>query len=393
MKKIITLIASVLLFSTTTFSQVVGIVGNFTNWGADPDVVMTTTDNIQWSANGVIIGVDGGLKFRLDSDWGTNWGGLTFPNGVAELGGFGNDIPGVAGTYDVLFNTNTLEYSFTAVATGFDEVYAVLSGVEIPLVTFDGIDYKSDNQMLVQEGVSFKKVSNGTTTMYGGTAFPGGTAVAAAGQIPNPKGYFNITFNKNTLVYNFTIVPMSIIGDAVIDWDTDMFMTSTDNGVTSKITTNLMVGALKFRGNSSWAINWGASQDEGTMTDTAYVSSAENIMIFSDGSYDIVFNRYTAMYCINPSGTACAIEEGFPAGVGINELSKLVATVFPNPASDVLNFVVNSEFNQIIITDLTGKIIKTTSTNYVNVADVDSGTYIYTVESKEGKTSGRFVKN
>ncbi|MFM7301454.1 MAG: hypothetical protein ACKO1R_09985, partial [Crocinitomicaceae bacterium] len=110
MKRIFTLL-TVLSFSTLTFAQTMGIVGQFTNWGADPDIVMTSSDGVLWEASTVVIGADGGLKFRLDSDWANNWGGAGFPSGTAEAGGFGNDIPGLAGTYDVTFNTQTLEYA------------------------------------------------------------------------------------------------------------------------------------------------------------------------------------------------------------------------------------------------------------------------------------------
>ena len=39
----------------------------------------------------------------------------------------------------------------------------------------------------------------------GGTTFPSGTAVENGGDIPLTSGYYNITFNKNTLVYSFQV--------------------------------------------------------------------------------------------------------------------------------------------------------------------------------------------
>ena len=209
MKKIFTLISAI-AFSTLTFAQTMGIVGQFTNWGDDPDIPMTSSDGIVYEATGVVIGVDGGIKFRLDSDWANNWGwdqvSLGFPTGVAVSGGFGNDIPGVAGTYDVSFNTTTLEYAFVEAATGFDAIGFVggfngYTAVET-MSTLDGIDYFKTDFFFGEPNVLFKRTAP-TETLCGGTAFPAGTAVANTNDIPLTVGYYNVSFNKNTLAYDF----------------------------------------------------------------------------------------------------------------------------------------------------------------------------------------------
>jgi hypothetical protein len=109
MKKIFTILTALFLSVAANAQDVMGICGQFTGWGANPDVVMTSNDSVQWDASSVVITETGGLKFRLNSDWGPNWGtstGTGFPSGTAELNAANNIIAEV-GTYDVSFNTST----------------------------------------------------------------------------------------------------------------------------------------------------------------------------------------------------------------------------------------------------------------------------------------------
>lgn len=75
-------------------------------------------------------------------------------------------------------------------------------------------------------------------------------------------------------------------------------------------------------------------------------------------------------------------------------------SLYPNPASDVLN--INSKSNtaisQITITDMNGRIVKevknmSVTNTIVNVADLTSGLYIINVTSNEGSGAVKFAKN
>ena len=117
MKKIFTLL-SALILGFSSQAQVVGILGDFTSWGSD--VVMSTTDNVNWTKTGLTFLITGNAKFRQDADWAVNWGSSSFPSGIGTQGG--DNIPVPAGTYDVALNTATGAYSFTPVSTGFDNI-------------------------------------------------------------------------------------------------------------------------------------------------------------------------------------------------------------------------------------------------------------------------------
>jgi hypothetical protein len=387
MKKIFTLIASVLIGSIG-FSQSIGIVGAFNGWGND--VVMATQDSETYTAEAVVIGADGGLKFRQDADWGTNWGGDAFPSGIATLNG--GDIMAVAGTYDVMFNLSTLEYSFTPAQTSFDAVAiggVLPSGMTADLLTTDGETYTKKNQGFLANGATF--VVNGTTVL-GGSGELFGNATAGASQIPLTRGYYNITFTKSTGAYDFEEVNVGIIGSAIppYDWSADVNMVSTDRGITFKMSQYAVLdGLFKFRVNDDWGYNWGEIVDDGTEIDTATVGSPD--IAITAGTYDISFNRYTGIFCVSP--TACTIEEGFPAGVGVNELeATFIVLANPNPTESVITFDVKSSDFEITIADLTGKVVKTSKNADVNVSDLNSGTYIYSISSEGKIATGKIIK-
>lgn len=90
----------------------IGVIGSALN-GWNDDVDMQTTDGITYTLLNYPF-MDGFAKFRQDNNWDINWGAYTFPTGWAFQYGFGNDIPVVAGTYNVTFNRVTGEYIFVA---------------------------------------------------------------------------------------------------------------------------------------------------------------------------------------------------------------------------------------------------------------------------------------
>lgn len=104
-------------FSKITYSIVGTGVGG---WPGDPGNLgpidthqLTTVDGVNYTKAGLVV-VGGGAKFRLNNAWaGGDWGGLTFPSGTKT----GDNIPTVAGTYNLTVNVLTGAYDFgTALA-------------------------------------------------------------------------------------------------------------------------------------------------------------------------------------------------------------------------------------------------------------------------------------
>ena len=289
-----------MVLAINTNAQSIGIVGDFSSWGND--VVMNTSDNVVYTLNNQTFLITGGVKFRQDASWNTTaWGSSDFPSGMGLTAGEAPNIPVPAGTYDITFNITTGAYSFNPVSTNFDNIgmyggFNSWANPSEPLVTADGISYSKIDFHFNADGVKFIK-DNNTATTWGDTAFPSGTATAGGATIPLTAGFYNVDFNKNTLLYNFVQVPVSMIGDAVSDWDTDVDMVSTDVGVTFSLNNvTLLSGGLKFRANYSWASNWG---------NTAFPAGTGNLngndnnvpVIASDaGIYNVTFNRMTGDY-------------------------------------------------------------------------------------------------
>lgn len=71
--------------------------------------------------------------------------------------------------------------------------------------------------------------------------------------------------------------------------------------------------------------------------------------------------------------------------------------VYPNPASDIVNITGINEISSIIISDITGKIVKgsilNNSKNNLNISNLNNGIYIYQIVNSKGNvlSNGRFV--
>lgn len=77
--------------------------------------------------------------------------------------------------------------------------------------------------------------------------------------------------------------------------------------------------------------------------------------------------------------------------------TELTASVFPNPANEVLNFSLTAPADVVTIYSLDGKVLVTNTVNAltgaVDVADLANGTYIYEFKTAEGNvTRDTFVK-
>ncbi|MCB0374248.1 MAG: SusF/SusE family outer membrane protein, partial [Muricauda sp.] len=83
---------------TMESANIWGVVGSgYNDWGATPDFSFTPLSNDIWVAEIVPI-VDGEIKFRVNEDWGTNYGD-TGVDGTLDAGG--DNIAVTAGNYRI----------------------------------------------------------------------------------------------------------------------------------------------------------------------------------------------------------------------------------------------------------------------------------------------------
>ncbi|MEE9407732.1 MAG: SusE domain-containing protein [Polaribacter sp.] len=96
-----------------------GIVGGaYNNWGATPDF-MLEYDQYSDVFRGIVTLIDGGMKFRMNNDWGTNYGD-DGADGTIELNG--SNINVTAGIYIVTVNLNNQEYTLEKI----DHVWGIV---------------------------------------------------------------------------------------------------------------------------------------------------------------------------------------------------------------------------------------------------------------------------
>ena len=177
----------IVLFAYCGNAQVISMIGTTSpsgNWTVDTN--LTTTDNITYTLNNVVLTTangadpDSGLKFRQDGQWTLNWGSSNFPAGTATLNGA--NILTIAGTYNVTFNRLTGAYSF--IASGFPSIGiwgpAVdpalgYTGPDVDMVTIDGITYTLTGFVFSSGEAKFRQ-DNATVNVWGSASFPSGTA-------------------------------------------------------------------------------------------------------------------------------------------------------------------------------------------------------------------------
>lgn len=79
-----------------------------------------------------------------------------------------------------------------------------------------------------------------------------------------------------------------------------------------------------------------------------------------------------------------------------NEVSKTKTDhteIYPNPVVDYLTIKSNAKVNKVEVFDMSGRNVNASlNGDQVNVTDLTSGNYIINIETKEGKTSKKFIK-
>jgi hypothetical protein len=278
------LFASVISYEAMGQCGRVGLIGEFNGWAADywmtrnpesPDlftVILTVKASDDLDGNGTVE-----MKFRANSDWGTNWGAVDFHSGIGLPNGV--NIPVPPGSYLVTFNCNTGAYDFLATCGNIGLIGEFTNWSSDLFLTrdmaspdnFTGIlTVKASDDLDGNGTVEVKFRANADWgTNWGSPDFPIGIGVPNGVNIPVPFGSYLVTFNCSTGAYNFqsTCGEIGLIGEFT-NWSSDLFMTrdmaSPDNWsviLSLKAADDLDGNGtveVKFRMNSDWGTNWGA---------------------------------------------------------------------------------------------------------------------------------------
>ena len=386
-------------FESMLTYETVGIIGDATpgGWDEDTDMNKDANDPNIWTLT--ITLTDGFTKFRADNDWAVNWGAEDFPTGVGEMGGA--DIPVTAGDYFVTFNSETGEYDFKpiveyatvgiigdATAGGWDE--------DTDLVKSDDDVHQWDLRIILTDGEAKFRADNEWVVDWGAGDFPAGIGVQGGANIPITAGEYMVSFNSLSGAYTFTeIVEYGTVGLIGVsgplgDWDNDTPLNKSvdDFNIWTLNSVDLIDfdpdadGGVKFRAENDWAVNWGIED----FPTGVGVAGGPNIQPVA-GTYSVWFNSSTGEYI-------------FGEPVSTQEIvNPLDITLFPNPATSVLNIELNTTKLEgqvsMQVIDMTGKVIKTfvqdgSTLNAVDISDLTNGQYMLSIKNDKYIIGKRF---
>ncbi|MBA5629115.1 SusF/SusE family outer membrane protein [Moheibacter lacus] len=205
----ITIDLNALTYSIETWS--LGIVGSATPNGWDgPDVEMVF-DSSSDQFRAIVALAEGEMKFRLNNDWGTNWGD-TGNDGVLDLGG--DNIMVTAGKYVVTVNMNDMTYELESIPNIWGLVGSATpngwDGPDVPL----NIDYSSEyasgqgiwyinGVQLVAGEIKFR-ADNDWGLNYGDDGADGTLENGGANIVIAADGNYDVVFDLSTNTYSIT---------------------------------------------------------------------------------------------------------------------------------------------------------------------------------------------
>lgn len=374
--------------STSPVYTSVGIIGSATpgGWDADTDMIQSPDNPNLWSLNIELI--DGDAKFRANDDWAVNWGATDFPAGVGTQDG--DNIPVVAGEYNITFNSATGDYEFGNPLAIYNSVGIIGSGTgtgwdaDINMVQRPAQPDQWFVEIGLADGEMKFRADDDWGVNWGDDSFPTGTATQDGPNIPTFAGSWIIDFNATTGIYSFTPTSVGIIGSATPggwDADTDMSASALDP-FTWNITLELVDGEAKFRRDDAWTINWGGAE---AITGVG-TQDGPNIPVTA-GTYAVSFNTLTGEYVLSePSSTYEYIN---PSAVSL----------YPNPTSDFLTVEVEAIELQkdvnVNVFDAMGKLVKSNTYNSmqqltIDVSDLAAGMYFLQLATEKHLIGKRF---
>lgn len=272
-----------------------GIVGSgYNDWGnAGLDGVFYTTseDNVFVAYANLI---DGEIKFRLNNDWGTNFGD-TGADGTLDDGG--DNIAVTTGAYKITMNLNdntyTMEpFTWGIVGSGYNDW-----GNDGPDAKFY-YDYTTDTfkvgVKLIDGEIKFR-FNNDWGSNFGDTGADG-TLDDGGDNIIVTAGFYNITldFNNNTYIMESGDV-FGIVGSGYNDWGNagpDFSFTQVNPDVYVAEIVTMLDGEIKFRVNEDWGTNYGDTGADGTLDD-----GGDNIAV-NAGLYRVMMNLSDNTYTL-----------------------------------------------------------------------------------------------
>ncbi len=278
--------------------QSFGVIGTATagGWTTSTPMDYNTTSG-EWSVTTYL--TEGALKFRADNDWAVNYGPVDSNSLTGELTSTDAAITiSIAGNYIVTmsFNRSVYPYAYTYnVAPAKLWVPGAYQGWSPPtapnIYSVGEGQYEGYVYMAAAGGFKFTSAPDWNHTNYGNGGPGLLTTDGLAGDLSvGDPGYYRFKVNTEGLTWEYYLVEsFGLIGSATPGgWDNSTPMTfDPATGLWSK-TIDLVNGALKFRANNSWDVNYGpldSNAFEGEL-----IGTDASITITEAGNYTVVID-------------------------------------------------------------------------------------------------------
>lgn len=225
-------------------------------------------------------------KFATQPNWdGPNYG----DGGSGTLDPNGGNFNSPAGYYKINVNAAVTPMTYTAVAT----VWGVIGDAspngwndETALTYNPALTVWTGGMSLTAAYIKFR-ANHSWDYNYGSDLADGNLSAGGANIAVALAADYAITLDlSHPNAYTYSVNRWGLIGDATPDgWNSDQNMTWDATNKVFKVTLNLVAGAIKFRANDAWDLNYGGDIN-------ALTSGGANIAIAIAGNYTITFDPW-----------------------------------------------------------------------------------------------------
>ncbi len=232
----------------------------------DTDVDMTYNEIMKcWEARETLSA--GEFKFRLNHDWGINWGGtlddLTQDGANLQLAADGAYVIRLflsdeAPAYCTVKEDNGYPDNFYEIGNegGWSTSHLLLGNGNGQYAGY----YYLDGEFKFKPNADNW---NDDLEYVSGDATSGSLTDGGGPNCPDPgAGFYQINLDFANMHYSLLkIESISMIG-GFNDWNADLEMTYNKDAGCWEVTTDKVSGEFKFRANHDWAINWGGAEND-----------------------------------------------------------------------------------------------------------------------------------
>lgn len=303
--------------------------------------------------------------------------------------------PGAA-SVDVYLNGNLLldDFAFRTATPFIDAPAGVALNVGIAPPTSTSVNDTLVNiPLTLQGGETYIAIANGVLTPPAFAANPDGRATAFQLLIKTAalESASTLTDVSFSVLHGATDAP---IIDVLVDGPTNLVHDAGYTDITNYITVPAADYLLDITpGSNNGVIVASFNAPLSTL-------GGGSAFVFASGFLDPTVNQNGpafGLFAALANGTVVA----FPNTTGVSEINSFSSSAFPNPASNfvMISAEINSnELAQLTINDLSGRIVKSmpltfasSNTESIDVSDLDAGSYTYTLEIGNQRSTSKFV--